>query len=466
MAFSLKIATPNDTITFSNSTSPTFTGYRVLSYMPGNTEGGSAPAVDTIVCEIVGSGTTAAAMMNDAHDKLRKLRRAIYWADADNMGQNTSGPAYLEFQPVTASNASWAVVSGGRVTEPAPDLNLTKGIITGVTIALQREPFWRGYQPQYNSSLSTFSTDGYSASVTARGSQSITSVPGDLPALVYLALGQASAGGSTTRAARVAYVSQRNNPNNYNVWGVFAGPSNLSSFSASVADASAENGANAARIAGTVSSYSPVVYTFLNQSGGACRVFARMRLSAAGDWSAYAFKRSGVSPDTSPLPTNGGGVTVSVTSTTYAVYDLGVIGMQDYLPSFNAYTGGSALPGNGYVGISGLTNSGAGLLTIDWMYLMPVHESYIECTDAINDTRNLVYDNMNPEPRNANGVYNMNTTQPQTILAAQRPRGVMRIPPGNGYFYWLIVNNTGSNPTHVLKLRYCPLWSAPKGTGG
>lgn len=459
MAFSLKINTPNDVVTFQVSTLQSFTGYRLLSYQPGDTSGGDAPSVDTIVCDICGTS------VDDAFDKLRKLERALIWANADNTGQSTSGPAYIEFQPVNSNNASWAVVMGGSVNAPPADYLATKGVISSVTIAVRREPFWRGYKPQYTSTLSSITTDVYSASVASRGKQTISGIAGDIQALVHLALGKATVG-TSKRVARVAYVSARNNPNNHAVYGNFDGPSIAGYFSSNVSDAATENGSgNCTRLPTTTGGvYTPVAWTLLNQSGGTARVFARMRLSAGStQWNAYAFATS-ADPSATPWPSNAGGVTAVITSTTYAIYDLGVVRLQGYYPTLNTYTG-SPMSGSMNVGISGATISGSGLLNVDWMYLMPVHESFIECVNAVSDVQSMVYDNMTPAPRNASGVYYYNFTQPKDRVEIYIPRGTMRLPPGNGTFYWMIQNETGGSPTHTLVLRYCPLYSAPRGTG-
>jgi len=403
--------------------------------------------------------------VDDAYDKLRRIRRALNWADADNMGQNTAGPAYIEFAPVNGGNSdtTWAVVMGGAVNVPPADYLATKAIISSVTIVVKREPFWRGYKPQYVTDVTTITSAATgTTSIGARGKMSISGVLGDLPALVALRIGYASAG-SGKWIMRTAYVSQRNNPNNYDQFGDFPAPSIVHPYAGVVADGSTENGTGNAAQSPAVAGTWPVTEKYLYGYGASVRMMARLRCTdGTTQFRVNAYTIVGQWPGITGHIASS--VTAVVSSSSYATFDLGPVALNVYNAGLNTRTIDRL---GALAGIDCTRTAGSGAINADWVYFMPMHESYVECDNAAGQTVVFVYDNMTPRPRNQNGaryysnLYG-NLGDPDSVALT---RGAMRLPPGDGKFYWLAQNGTGGTLTYGFSLRYVPLYAAPKGTG-
>jgi len=382
----------------------------------------------TDVLTVTVRGSTNTALYTNLH-LLAKLGE--YARHASHNPDETL-PAYLELKPggSAAGEVLYATIYDCRVEMPADWASVQDAtlMVEDVTVTIERG-LWRAIVPSGGVGTTNYSGTGKPFASSAVSSASIG---GDSDALYYLYFAHDS--GSTTGAidrAIIGFRSQALAYDNYDDCGKYEaeGLTNGTDTSDAV-DATASAGnkvqctfatpTNALRLSGAKIPY------------GVHRIFARMKATGTAQATVYA----GYSDETAAY---GGTVvansTVSVTSTSWLVYDLGIV---------RAFQFGfaQAQPYRGTIGIYALLASGAGNLDIDWIYCMPT-EGYITIqgtgigTSAPTSDYVVICQNATPQPSCA--VYSANS------LKVIQPRYTesFRPPPGPIALYWLMGTDSG-----------------------
>lgn len=354
--------TENTDLTF-KTVLPYGDGYLLRSYTPGEPDSGGR-CVDTIVCDIYGYGNhDTAQVVRSAYDMLHELKRALKQVEDWPNAGGYRPPHYLWFQPINGSYSSYSTIRGGSVSAPGADYLHTKGIISDVVVTIIREPFWRDIVPH------TVTDKGVSWSMNSLGWWGAASLTmnGDLPSLVSIITSYPAS--DVYRTLFFSYRSQRLNPYDYNQ----PMTEEAESWPTMGADTSAQ--ANAAASNGNVARC-----TFATTSGNAMRV-KKLGVVRRGSYRIFArlWCDSGTSVNCYLQHKRHSGVfngnTVSVTSTSITLFDLGAFQFsKDYgVPDTNlSYVSQQVLE------FYARRISGSGMLYIDCFILMPCNEGFLK----------------------------------------------------------------------------------------
>jgi hypothetical protein len=340
--------------------------------------------------------------------------------------------AYLELKPggSAAGEVLYAAIYDCRVQLPADWANVQDATktIDDVTVTIERG-LWRTNIPTSGLDVTNYSGTGKAFASSAVSS---TAIGGDTEADFYLLFSHDS--GSTTGQidrAIIGFRSQALAYDNYDDCGKYEAEGLTNGTDTSdAADATASAGnkvectfattTNALRLSGAKIPY------------GVHRIFARMKITGSAVATVYA----GYSDDTAAYgATVIANATVSVNSTSWLVYDLGIVrAFQFGFAQAQGY--------RGTIGIYALLASGAGNLDIDWIYCMPT-EGYITIqgvgigTSAPSSNYYVVTQNATQVPSCA--VYSVNS------LKVIQPRYTtsFRPKPGPVAIYWLMGTDSG-----------------------
>jgi len=387
-------------------------------------------ATDTLTVTVRGSTNT------NLYTNLHLLAKLGEYARMAVENPSYNNVAYLELKPggSSAGEVLYAMIYDCRVELPADWANNQDAtlMIEDVSVTIERG-LWRATQPY--SATASASQVSLTGQVFQGKSASANDVGGDTTALFTLSLAHDT--GSTTGAidrAIFGFRSRTLGGSKYNVFGKFEAEDYISSGgtdTSTVADATASNG-NIQRCTfatvTTIASRGTATIIPL----GISRVFARMKIT--GDIVAHV--NASYQGDT---PANGATLisnnSVSVGSTSYLVYDLGIVcqGLSG---------GGVGTSSLGALSIDALRYSGtSGNLDIDWLFLMPT-EGYI--------TTNLLGIGTS-SPTAALVLDIFNNKEPQTVCVtrytstntAKIPQHTISLspPPGPCELYWLVGTN-------------------------
>ncbi len=348
-----------------------------------------------------------------------------------------NSPAYLELKPggSSAGEVMYARIMDCRVELPADwaavqDATL---MIEDVTVTIERG-LWRATVP--SSSTASASQVSLTGQVFQGKAASSNDVGGDTTALFTLSLAHDT--GVTTGAidrAIFGFRSKALGGSKYSVFGKLeaedwftGGGTDVST----VADATASNAfvqrCTFATVATMTSRGSGIVVPL-----GKSRAFIRMKVTGTQVATVRVSYQDDTTANGATLISND---SVYVSSTSYLVYDMGIV-------TQGLSGGGIGVSTLGSLSIDASGTTGLGNLDIDWVFLMPT-EGYITA-------RGLGIGTTSPTAALVLDIFN--NKEPQTVCAVRLTATATSIvpqhtisltpPPGPCYFYWLVGSDSG-----------------------
>ena len=406
--------------------------------------------IEEIWLEIIGSS------IDDMFVKLRALEAAV---EHDYMEQpNVRQPAYLIDQPQGCTNAAYSVLIGGRVDEPEFDATgeseeggegeLLAYTMSGVVLTIEREPFWREKPPLLSATVTDFSTNVLNATSLATGNSKVTisGTPGDLPALTRLYVEpSATTAAFANLVAGYRSVARGANPANGGLIEAELSSIPPSSDSSDVADATASGGHKIRTTFATVATDLQRLRIVVNGApAGSWRVFARMKITA-GTASVYLGSADkqvtpGIVAEPSGIYITNAPVTVSATA--WTMHDMGIV----TIPQIGNMLSLTAATLSVILSLFAARTSGAGSLDIDYLFLLPVDESYLSLAGGQADYQDSAYDAYlydgiapsGPMARNVRGGLSY-------TIGALNWSSDLTLPPGDGYLYILTGDRNWAN---------------------
>jgi hypothetical protein len=384
----------------------------------------------TDVLTVTVRGSTNTALYTNLH-YLVKLGE---YARIGTQNPYVKATPYLEFKPggSSAGEVLYAPIYDCRVEMPADWAGVQDATktIEDVTVTIERG-LWQGYAPGLISFTENVGVLDYAC---ASSSASAVDVGGDTAALYTLRVFQSS-GSTTINRVIVGYRSQALGGANYASLGKKEAESQTNGTDTSDQVDATASGGNCVRCTfGTTT-----IATRLSGSGipyGTHRIFARMKIT--GDIVATVnAKYQDTSASGAVYVAND---SVSVSSTSWLVYDLGVA--RYYESGIGAIYSTTA---TGIWAIDALRASGtSGNLDIDWVYFMPT-EGYLTASGftmlydvSISDIlwfNNATYPGMNVQISKSSTFSRVSSLQHTASLAPL---------PGPCAVYWIAGTDTGS----------------------
>jgi len=443
--------------------------------------------IETITCEIVG------ASRDDLFVKLRALYRAIENARDYFQNRGMRTPSYLSYKPDSTTNTSYSVITGGRVDIPGTDASIAMGAggegeqlnntMTGIVITIERESYWRAYPPAQSATIANWSTvwlnSGYDTGVvnwfgklTADGG-TYPLITGDIPALTEIRAALRNvADGLTLDKIVIGYRSAERGGAAHNLGGVWEAESGVQvTDTAITTDASASPGGGGNTKSrctfATVATDAKRVYmNTAPQVVGAWRVFGRMAMSA-GASTATVHANVALKSGSDILL----GKSVTVSGTTWAMYDLGVM---DINPgAVLAFDQNTQRFDGIYLYAARVT--GAASLDIDCLFIVPCDEYYAQVTGmAITSVPNgglMRIGNIAPVSQSCQVIYEgIDLAISPQSWAVPTWAGDIRFPPGAGTLYFLCGDASWGNLFETTnRIRFyvfhTPLYLSARGNG-
>jgi hypothetical protein len=387
---------------------------------------------DVLTVDVRGSTNT------NLYTNLHLLAKLGEYARMSAENPSFNGPAYLEIKPggSSAGEVLYARIMDCRVELPPDWANTQDARLTieDVTVTIERG-LWRATVP--SSATASSSQVSLTGQVFQGKSASANDIGGDTTALFTITLAHDT--GVTTGAVDRAIFGFRSKSlggAKFDSFGKLEAEDYIDSGGtdmSTVADATASNAfvqrCSFATVQSMTSRGSGAIIPV-----GVSRVFARMKITGTQSATVRASYQDDSTANGATLINND---SVTVSSTSYFVYDLGVV--------TQGMSGGGI--GTSTLGVLSIDASGTvalGNLDIDWVYLMPI-EGYITASrlgiGTSSPTAALVLDIFNNK-------------EPQTVCALRKsatatakiPTYTISLapPPGPCYFYWLVGTDTGS----------------------
>lgn len=464
-----------DVIDFDNSTSLTFTGYRLRNYTPGVPSGGFV--TDQIVCDIHGNGS-----VDDALTKLSALERAVRGGEMYRTAPRWTRAPFLRFKPPGATNFSYSIPVSGSVAQPRLSrLVSSQYIIHDVVVTITREAQWRHYQPMQSDGVSDFATRVITPPI-ASGEGNVgpwgkisldggtyPTLLGDLPAPTYIEFSpRLAADGLEADTFYFAHKSDFET-GQYVGYSASGGIHELveDSLGTAIGDSDASGGttirANFVTNPGVEARATVTVNDLVDKwkvllrasttSGTTARSYITWQVSGAGQVTTNP-----------PIEINSGG------QNHYRWFDMGnirippqAVNNQDYANSV-------------IVILYSSRSGGTGEAFFDTLFLLPIDEAYsrmqLNTTLSSSLAKQVIYSSLLPIFQGgllATGLAGdgqQHKVSPNGTFAGQL---LMR--PGKGTFYWLttLTNSTNGVPKDTgtnrwkLGLSYVPVYAAPRG---
>lgn len=446
--------------------------YNASLYTDGNrpVHSRSGNIIETIVVDIRGSS------IDDAFAKLRALKKALWEARDYFQSPGLRSPLYLEYKPHGSTNTAYSAIINATVMEPATllDTPLIAARINGVVITLEREPFWRERPPVRSATVTDYATQVLGATaITAQWGKLTVSggnaIPGDLEALCRLYIERNDTTSNAVHEVIAGYRSVLRGGANAGNGGLIEIESGTAGTDTSVTtDATASPGSGNTKMQCTFATL-PGQATRWGKSitsapPGNWRVFLRARMSAGSSSSSVFLYYMGSADAVSSFRYNA---SVLVDDVDWKLYDLGIIPIPTTsgLPSQLATTASIAL------GLIADRQSGAASLDMDFLFLVPVDESYLTLSDGtlVYSAAHSSYEYNNILPLQETAE-NMRSGAQLELLAWA---GDLHLPPGDGYLYVVtghVIGNNGwfNNLTGYgvnVTLHRCALYQSARGAG-
>jgi len=381
----------------------------------------------TDVLTVTVRGSTNTALYTNLHllAKLGEYARTAAQNGIDNY------PARLELKPggSAAGETLYAMIYDCRVEIPADWASVQDAtlMIEDVTVTIERG-LWRNISTANSYEVTNL---GAGPVVHASKAASTTTIGGDTTALVDISVAQNLGGGASPgRIDRViiGYRSKALGGSTYGDCGKFESESATNGTDTSDQVDATASGGNCVRC-----TFGTVTTAAVRSSGAAVprgvhRMFARMKITGTAVSSVYL---SYCDETVAAGGTYVDNAAVTVSSTSWLVYDLGIV---------------RALQNQGNVSygtyqIYASRTSGAGNLDIDWVYCMPT-EGYLTAQDVgitVGTTRIFNYQNgLEHAPHCITYLTYPKALRKPAYTASIAP------PPGDFYLYWLLGTDSGS----------------------
>lgn len=429
--------------------------------------------------------TISAASADAVFTTIRKIEALLYKARAYFEKQFSQfEPVYIEFKPNGTTKSSYSAVFGGYVEEMAlDDAALLSGLVT-VRIKIEREPFWRAYQPRnFVTNFKASETQIFSGDVKPWGSQYIYGIGGDVPALARVAFGPKYDSGITIDKVVFAYRSNRFfNGDIGNAYQDELELGNLYTDCTATADVTASpNHTGNTRVTCTFATKTDTlrIRTSWSDDGyrnDKYRMFLRARCNSANSVTVYLkyYAKNGLGTiSTSPRTTTP----VTFTNTSWAMIDLGVMTLER-AAKFMVYEPGSeydpADPPILYVELYASATTTADVY-FDILLYVPCDESYMTLS-GLNSTslkKQFYASTIEPLARGYPTASLFNASwQPSHHLAnpAAVGTGSFHIPSGGGRLVWVagdsnFQNTYGEAKTCTLQVYIVERYLSARGNG-
>jgi len=391
---------------------------------------------DTLTVTVRGSTNTV--LYTNLH-LLAKLGEYARQASQNIFDMQT---AYFELKPggSAAGEVLYAPIYDCRVELPqdwagTQDATFT---IEDVTVTIERG-IWRSINLRETPETNAESVSGSAAAASKLASSA--NIGGDTTALYRVSVYQTSSGTPDAAIDRViiGYRSKARGGVGYNSLGIREAESQtLGTDTSSAADATASGGNVAKCTFATVTTDATRVSRAGDVANGVHRVFARMKVDTSSSASVYLKYQDASSASGASLISN---TAVTVSSTSWLVYDLGVVRV---FQDGTLATGGGGVYGAWELSASRLTGSGTNALYVDWVFIMPT-EGYLTAsgcgilTTSPTKTNTLYFDNCWTEALVC-GVFN---TSDARVSAVQCTASLAPMP-GPFELYWLIGQESAS----------------------
>lgn len=408
--------------------------------------------VETIIVDIYGSSR------NDALNRLRYLQRALWWARDTIENPNLRTFTYLSFLPDSSSNTSYSIVLGGTVTPPqnwlgSDDAPIVDNKILGVTLTIEREPYWRGNPPVRSTTQTDHSTLIFSGEALNWdwGVVLTSNLLGDLPGLPYFYL-NATAAGAPPYFVSIGYASELRAGSVYDNAGVVEaeGSGAFYNGATSPADANASSGyrVTCPVTTSTLPFFSQTIGLFGNY-----RVYARAMMTGG----ATGTLRLDWANEAGALQSNA---EVTTSASTYSWVNLGVVQAPGNPFGLRSVHTAAQMTHQ----LSARRGATAGDLYVDFLFYMPLEYNWTNYNTSGVSGNYTVYDAEIPwHTFGGDAAFPGNREYRYTPTKSQ---GLWRLPPGNGAFYFIsgsadysaLLSNTKSGT-----LYYVPLFSSARG---
>lgn len=441
-------------------------------------------ASEEINIEIVGSSADNALLL------LRNLQMALRRARDYFTDPNWRDPAFLTFKPNGATNSVYSVLYGGslEVSREFLDADLVTFRIR-CKVRLEREPFWRAYSPALDTAY-TRETDLYPVNYTGYPANIWNAKPwgqldfdagvtranigGDIPALARLMFTIDQAAALTLDKAVFAVSSWHRHPAKaadatFRGGLVEAENAITGTDTTKTADATANPGGGGNTRMSTLFVTTSMAERFTCKGAafnyaipqGNFRVFARMKLSAAGSVSAKLKYYSARGPETGVPSVPEETTAVTFTSTSWTIVDMGLLAFERFASSIGAKGYSRSLD---YVEFWASKVTGAAGLTlhVDFLFLMPVDDCYLTITGAGITRENTMIHASTIEPAGATYPMSLVGYQESIPLGALNSKtaigtGALYLPAGACSLFWISgdaswVNVFSSTNNHILQL--------------
>jgi len=395
---------------------------------------------DVLTVTVRGSTNT------NLYTNLHLLAKLGEYARMAAESRNESHPAYMKFKPggSAAGEVLYAVIYDCRVQLPAGWANTQDATLTidDVVVTIERT-MWQADAPisYVQGAGGNTANIALTGQAFASSASSSANVGGDTSALRTLTMFH-DIGSTTGQIDRVivGYRSKNRGGSQYAALGKKEAESaTMGTDASAVADATASNG-NVAQCTFATTTTDAIRISGSGIPWGTHRVYMRAKITSTAVASVYV-KHQSESLANGAVFISGEEVTVS--STSYLVYDMGIVRyFQEGYGNAYEYTGHT-----GFYQVFASLASGSGNLDIDWLYFMP--------TEGFVTAKSLGIGTSNPTAKNifllTNGMwqesasvfYSGATTTYGSTAKVSYTSSFDPIP-GPFALYWLVGTDSGS----------------------
>lgn len=424
--------------------------YNTSIYVDGNRPvfARTGNIVESLVVDIYGSSR------DDALNKLRYLKAAIWNARDTIVNPNLRRYTYLSYKPDSSTNTAYSIVLGGVVTEPQNilDTNFNDNKILGVIVTIEREPYWRGIAPIRSASVTDFAINVFATWVLTPdwGRQDVTGLIGAIPGLLHM---RVESGVTALKWLVAGWSSELRAGTSYNTAGLFEAESMTPGSGFVVSSNASASGGN--QLEGALTTSFALVGTGTKTLHGMYRVFARLYVTGGTTGTVYLTWSDINSAEVA-------NTAVATTVSSHSMVDLGPISVP-LNPSMLLRAESTS---NVTIRVYAKRNSTAGSLGFDMLFFMPLEYYWSSLNSETYSGNFIVYDNTIPwspwggdAGSHASGFH---------LFAPSKTQGALYVPPGNGSLYLLgatnaTFGNNASGNSKNINIYYVPRWAGARG---
>ena len=384
---------------------------------------------DVLTVDVRGSTNT------NLYTNLHLLAKLGEYARMSAENPSLAAKPYLEMKPggSSAGEVLYAIIYDVRVELPPDWANTQDARLTieDVTVTIERE-LWQGKAIGVVGTTKNVNTGTDVANASSASSS--TDIGGDTTATYYLSVTQTS-GTTTINRAIIGFRSKTLGGTNYASLGKKEAESQTNGTDTTDAADATASGGNKVECTFATSTLA----TRLSGTGipyGTHRVFARMKITGT----AVATVNLKYQDSSATGVVYAANSSISVSSTSWLVYDLGIARLNDGVgsPVVGATT-------TSVWALDALLASGAGNLDIDYLFFMPT-EGYLTASGfsivfgtSETDTGWLYLENYHMRIANAYQAFGGETVKNRAITFTSS----WNLPPGKFAMYWLLGTDSG-----------------------